>query len=149
MATLRAAVKTAISGDTTLAGILTGGVYDLRGINRTLTPAAYNSSGALKPCAVVTVEAAVPLGHREGRFEQVFVVVYLYEEEGNGFAGIGPAALRLRSLLHNTTLSTDDGDVHTIVHADSLGDAYDEVLKAEMSYERFVVYRRRDTGIGT
>lgn len=146
MATLRAAVKTAIEGDGTLAGLLTGGVYDRRGINRTATPDAYDANGELKPCAVVTVEAASPLGHREWAFEQVFVVVYLYEEEGNGYAAIDQAGLRLRTLFHNETLATTDGDVHHMEHADSLVDMYDEVLKAEMGYERFVCYRRRGDG---
>ena len=146
MATLRGALKTAIEDDATLAGLLTGGVYDPREINRTTTPDAYDANGALKPCAVVALEGASPLGHREWAFEQVFVVVYLYEEEGNGYASIGQAGLPLRTLLNNQALSTDDGNVHHIQHADSLGDSYDEVLKAEMTYERFVVYRRRGDG---
>lgn len=151
MATLREAIKTALEDDATLGTLLTGGVYDRRGISRTLTPDAFDSNGALQPCAVVTLEVAAPeiTGHREWRFERVYFLVWLYEDEGGGYATLDPAALRVRSLLHNQTLATDDGAVHHIEHVGSLGDSYDDTLLAEMTYERFVAFRQRDLGIAT
>lgn len=146
MATLRAAIKGALENDATLAGLLTGGVYDRRGISRTLTPAAFDANGAIEPCAVVTEEVTSPIGHREWAFERVHFLVWLYEDEGGGYGTIDQAKLRVRYVLHNQTVATDDGAVHHIEHTDSLGDSYDDVLKAEMTYERFVAYRKRGDG---
>ena len=75
--------------------------------------------------------------------EQVFFVVYLYEEEGNNYAGIDVATQRVKTLLHQQTVSTTPDKVWEIRHADSLGDAYDEVLRAEMTYERFFAWKQR------
>lgn len=143
MATLRAAVKSVLEGDVTLAAILTGGVYSRAGISRTLTPDAFDSKGAIKPCAVVTEEATNRIGHREDKMEMVSLVVWLYEDEGSGYTLIDTAKMRVRALLHDQTVTTSDGYVHHIVHVYSLGDSFDDVLSAEMTHERFTVYRRR------
>ena len=142
--TLRQAVKAELEGDATLLATLTGGVYDRRGINRTSTPDAYNDRGELEPCAVVVVEAATPIGpHPDYRIERVFFAVYLYEEEGNAYAGIDVAKQRIKALLHQQRVTTTPDTVWEIRHADSLGDSYDEVLKAEMSFERFFAWKKR------
>ena len=146
MTTLRSAVKSTLENDATLAGLLTGGVFDRRGLNRTTTDGIVDANGALKPCAVVTEETTSPLGHREWAFERVHFLVWLYEDEGSGYATIDQAKLRVRHLLHNQSVATDDGAVHHIEHTDSLGDSHDDVLKAEMTYERFVAYRKRGDG---
>lgn len=142
--TLRQAVKAELEADVTLMATLTGGVYDRRGISRTSTPDAYDARGELEPCAVVVLEAATPIGpHPDYRMERVFFVVYLYEEEGNAYAGIDVAKQRVKALLHQQRVTTTPDTVWEIRHADSLGDAYDEVLKAEMSFERFFAWRQR------
>jgi len=144
MTTLRQAVVALLEADATLMAILTGGVYDRREINRTLTPAAYDVRGQLRPCAVVTISATTPETIPDRPFETVFFQVWLYEAEGNHYAAIGPAADRIRALLHTKTVTiTGTGAVHEIRHADGLGDSYDEVLRAEMSYERFWAWRYR------
>lgn len=143
MATLRAAIKAALAGDGTLAAILTGGMYDRRGISRTATPSAYNATGELMPCGVVTLETTTTHGPKEFNFERAFVVVYLYEEEGNAYAAIDPAADRIRALLHRQTVTTTPSLVWEILHTDSIGDQYDDVLRAEMRMERFQVWRKR------
>lgn len=142
--TLRQAVIAALEADGTLMATLTGGVYDRREINRTATPNAYDSNGCLEPCAVVTLEAATPVGpHPDYRMEQVFFLVYLYEEEGNHYAGIDVAKQRVKTLLHQQRVTTTPDTVWEIRHADSLGDSYDDVLRAEMTYERFFAWKRR------
>jgi hypothetical protein len=143
MATLRTAVKALLVADGTLMGILTGGVYDRRGLNRSATPAAYDSRGQLLPCAVVTVETTTPTGPKEFDFEQVFFQVWLYEAEGNDYANIDLARDRVRALLHRQSVVITAGAVHEILHADSFGDSYDEALGAEMTYERFYAWRKR------
>ena len=146
-ATLRAAVKAALSGDGTLSGLLTGGVYDRRGLSRTLTPAAFDATtGNIKPCAVVTVDSAVPMGHREQSFERVYLLVWLYEQDGSGYTVIDQARLRVIEVLHDASLSVDDGAVHTIEYASGIGDSHDDTLGAEMTNVRFVAYRNRGDG---
>lgn len=143
--TLRQAVISLLEADATLMAILTGGVYDRREISRALTPAAYSATtGALKPCAVVTISTTTPETIPDRPFEQVVFQVWLYEEPGNHYAAIGPAADRVRALLHTKTVAiTGTGAVHEIRHADGLGDSFDESLRAEMTYERFWAWRYR------
>ena len=143
MTTLREAVIDLLQADGTLMGILTGGVWERREISRTLTPSVYTASGAMKPCAVVTVEATSPLGPAEFDFETVFFQVWLYEETGNHYASIDPARDRVRALLHRQTVVISAGGIHEIRHADGLGDSFDETLNAEMTYERFYAWRKR------
>lgn len=143
MSTLRQAVISLLENDATLMAILTGGVYDRREISRTLTPAAYSVVGALKPCAVVTLEVTTPLGPAEFDFETVYFQVWLYEEAGNHYAAIDPARDRVRALLHRQSVTITNGCVHEIRHADGLGDSFDEALNAEMTYERFYAWRKR------
>lgn len=143
---LRQAVKALLEADPLLDALLTGGIYDRRGINRTLTPDAYNSTtGALKPCAVITESTTTALDPvKEADFEQVFLNVWLYEEEGNNYATIDQAKDRIRYLLHRKTdLTIDPGCIHEIRHADSVGDQYDDIMKAEMVRERFWAWRKR------
>ena len=142
--TLRQAVKAALEADVTLMATLTGGVYDRRGLSRTSTPDACNAPGELEPCAVVVVEAATPIGpHPDYRMERVFFAVYLYEDEGNNYAGIDVAKQLVKALLHQQRVTTTPDTVWEMRHADSFGDSYDEVLKAEMSFERFFTWKQR------
>lgn len=144
MATLRSAVKALLAADTTLMATLTGGVYDRRGINRTLTPAAYSSTtGALLPCAVITQEATAPKGDAEFDFETIYFQVWLYEEEGNAYAAIDVARDRVRALLHRQVVTISAGGIHEIRHVEGMGDFVDETLNAEASFERFLAWRKR------
>ena len=149
MATLRSAIKTLLAGDATLAAILTGGVYDRRGISRALTPAAYDTTtGKIKPCAVVTIssETAAGIGSEETttyQTDEVFVQVWLYEAEGNHYANIDPAADRVKALLDRQAVTITGGAVLGVRYADGIGDSFDEALGVEMSALRFQVWRHR------
>lgn len=143
MATLRQAVIALLEADVTLMATLTGGVYDRREISRTATPAAYDARGNLEPCAVVTIESVAPHGPKEFDFERVFFQVWLYEQEGNHYAAIDVARDRVRALLHRQSVTVTPGCIHEIIHADGLGDSYDEALGAEMTFERFYAWRHR------
>lgn len=143
MASLRDAVKTLLEADATLMATLTGGIYHRGGINRTATPDAYDTAGKLEPCAVIALETTTPLGPADFDFETVWFAVYLYEEEGGAYAHIDTAADRVRALLHRQTVTISAGGVHEIRHADSVGDQYDDAMRAEMRMERFYAWRKR------
>ena len=128
MATLRSAVKALLAADTTLLATLTGGVYDRRGISRTGTPAAYDTtSGLIKPCAVVTVSSDSRIGPAEMGTEEDYLIVYVYEADGNHYAAIDVAKDRIKTLLDRQTVTVTSG----------------KVLDAEMSTVRFLAWRKR------
>lgn len=144
MATLRSAVKALLAADTTLLATLTGGVYDRRGISRTGTPAAYDTtSGLIKPCAVVTVSSDSRIGPAEMGTEEDYLIVYVYEADGNHYAAIDVAKDRIKTLLDRQTVTVTSGKVLEIRYADGIGDSFDEVLNAEMSTIRFLAWRKR------
>jgi hypothetical protein len=146
MATLRSAVKALLAADGTLMATLTGGMYDRRGISRTATPAAYDAQGKMKPCGVVTLSSeasATPPGLAEYQTETDYLIIYLYEQEGNHYAAIDVARDRIKTLLDRQTVAISSGKVLEIRYADGIGDAFDEVLNAEMSTVRFYAWRHR------
>jgi hypothetical protein len=143
MATLRSAVKALLAADTTLMAILTGGLYDRRGISRQSTPAAYGATGQIEPCAVITLSSDSRLGPAEMATEEDFFNVYLYEAEGNHYAAIDPAKDRIKLLLDRQTVTVTTGNVIEVRYADGIGDSFDEVLNAEMSTIRFLAWRKR------
>lgn len=146
MSTVRTAIQALLANDATFTATATGGVHDRRGINRTDTPAAYNqTTGELKPCAVVVMSSSEELAHREvGGFERLYFFVYYYAAEGNTYAAIDAMRDRARALIHNATLAITQGSVHDkMLFADGSPDLYDDVLRAEMAYDRFYLYRSR------
>lgn len=100
--------ETRMEADATLMAILTGGVYvagalGLGGINRTDTPAAFDSTtGYLKPCALVRQRALVADLQVNDQIAQVasatqVVEIYLYED--SGYSNIDAALSRLFTLF--------------------------------------------------
>lgn len=93
--------------DATLMAILTGGVYISAttgplGISRDATPAAFDATGYLLPCALVRERALVPDNAvRDGMTQTVsagqVVEVWVYEDRG--YTAIDAALARLFVLL--------------------------------------------------
>lgn len=107
--TAYATILAALQGDTTLAGILTGGLYDgteINDISRQATPAAYDDYSELKPCAILKPETQAPAGpHPDG--SRLFVTIWFYQQ--NGSAAIDAGRVRAYQLLHRATLAGSDG----------------------------------------
>ena len=114
-----ATILAALQGDTQLAGILTGGVYDgmeVTDISRQATPAAYDSYSELKPCAIVKPETQAPAGpHPHG--SRLFVTLWFYQQSGS--AAIDAGRVRAYQLLHRATLAGSDG-LWDVRHANDL-----------------------------
>ncbi len=117
--TAYATILAALQGDTTLAGILTGGLYDgteINDISRQATPAAYDQYSELLPCAIVKPETQAPAGpHPDG--SRLFVTVWFYQQSGS--AAIDAGRERAYQLLHRATLAGSDG-LWDVRHANDL-----------------------------
>lgn len=119
------AIVSVLQGDETLAGILTGGVYDglsVPDVSRQATPDAFDAYRELLPCALVKAESATPWGPLPdgGR---LYVMVWLYAQ--HDFEAIDVARQRVYALLHRQRVSTTAG-IFDVRHAD-------DVLGAEVA----------------
>ena len=114
-----ATILATLQGDTQLAGILTGGIYDgaeVSDISRQATPAAYDEYSELKPCAILKPESQAPAGpHPDGA--RLFVTLWLYQQLGS--VQIDAARERAYHLLHRTTIAGSDG-LWDVRHANDL-----------------------------
>jgi len=114
-----ATILATLQGDTQLAGILTGGIYDgaeVSDISRQATPAAYDEYSELKPCAILKPESQAPASpHPDGA--RLFVTLWLYQQLGS--VQIDAARERAYHLLHRTTIAGSDG-LWDVRHANDL-----------------------------
>lgn len=104
-----ATILAALQGDTQLAGILAGGVYDgteINDISRQATPAAYDEYSELLPCAIVKPETQTPAGPHPDS-SRLFVTIWFYQQSGS--AAIDAARVRAYHLLHRATLAGSSG----------------------------------------
>ena len=114
-----ATILAALQGDSQLAGILTGGVYDgaqVGDISRQATPAAYDGNSELKPCAILKPETQAPAGPHPDS-SRLFVTIWFYQQSGS--AEIDAARIRAYHLLHRATLGGSDG-LWDVRHANDL-----------------------------
>lgn len=113
------AILAALQGDATLAGILTGGLYDgtvINDISRQATPTAYDDYSELKPCAILKPETQAPAGpHPDG--SRLYVTLWFYQQSGS--AAIDAGRVRAYHLLHRATLAGSDG-LWDVRHANDL-----------------------------
>lgn len=108
-------VAVVLAADATLMAILTGGVHvsatvGPRGITRETTPTAFDASGWLKPCALVRQRNRVPTSDvldYDAKIESArqIVEVWLYNDQGSGYATLDTAAARVRTLLMGRQLT--------------------------------------------
>jgi hypothetical protein len=132
------AMVAALQGDATLAGVLTGGIWDglaVGEISRQATPAAYDEFGELLPCALVMPESAAPAGPLPdgGR---VFVMVWLYAQRE--YAALETARQRVYALLHRVKVGSAADGVFEVRHANDVLGAQVEALGTPMIASRFV-----------
>jgi len=103
------AILATLQDDASLAGILTGGLYDgtvINDISRQATPAAYDEYSELKPCAIVKSETQAPAGPHPDS-SRLFVTIWFYQQSGS--ADIDVARIRAYHLLHRSTVAGSDG----------------------------------------
>lgn len=107
-------IATVMEADATLMATLTGGVYTSAevgrdGITRDTAAAAFDTSGYLKPCALVRQRGLVPDGvlvEQETPAASATQVVEIYVYEDSGYSSIDTALNRLFVLLLGRQLSS-------------------------------------------
>lgn len=100
--------KTRMEADTTLMATLTGGVFTSAsvgrdGITRTSAAAAFDSSGYLKPCALVKQRGLIPdlvVNDQEAGVASATQVVEIWLYQDSGYDSIDTALNRLFVLFH-------------------------------------------------
>ncbi len=138
MSTIKAALMSVLTGDTTLMTALPGGLYDLATLDGTAistlsAPNAYDTNRELKVCAGLRIETDA----KEGPFwspdasARMFFHLTFYKDTGT-------ARARAFALLHYQKLPT--AKVYEIRWVNDVVDAWDDVLKCAMSQSRYEVY---------
>lgn len=106
-------IYTVLHSDATLLALATGGVWSFdqtgeKGINRTLTPSAFDSAGILKPCILVSQRNANPDPSIQDDTGQVMAtrqVCELYFFQDGGYSSIETMKSRCYALLHAQRLT--------------------------------------------
>lgn len=103
-----ATVKTLLTADATLMATATGGVWTFDdtgrlGLNRTLTPGAFDATGIVKPTVLLKARGAQPdysVADDAGQVVAVRQVVEVWFYQDSGFAAIETMRDRVYRLLH-------------------------------------------------
>ena len=109
-----------LAADTTLTGILTGGIYNglqLSEITREEAPDAFDEFMEMRPCAILKQEAQTPWGPQPVG-SRLYVVLWLYAQRD--MQAMDQARERVYTLLHRQYL--DDGANHMFMtmHANDI-----------------------------
>lgn len=109
MTTISGALKTMLSADATLAGILTGGIYrfdepGMNGISPKSLAAAYDTDKFLKPCAVIHQRSNLKWGGMHDSANQVdsmraVVEIFVYDDAARSYDNVVAGRLRIGKLL--------------------------------------------------
>ena len=142
MATMRDALRTALEGDATLVGLLTGGVYDASelGSDGALPSSVFSSLALIQPCAVIRWRGEAPKEIREFT-ERRYVEIWYYADS-SAVASLEAAKERAKVVLHRQQLSNVTGKgLNYVEFVDSQGEfTAEEYQNAAADMSRYIVY---------
>lgn len=109
----QSAVKTILEADATLLAAATGGIWDFgetghKGINRTVTPTAFDEVGRIKPCVLIRLRSETPAGGLNddpAQYVSVRQIVELWFYQDSGYTTIETLRNRCYTLLHGRQLA--------------------------------------------
>ncbi len=112
MSTLSAA-KAILEADATLLATATGGVWDFDetgrlGLSRTVTPAAFDSNGRIKPCVLLKLRSSTPDSHLRddaGQYSSTVDMLEVWFYQDAGYDSIETMRNRVYALLHAKQLT--------------------------------------------
>ncbi len=127
--TILSAIKTVLEADATLLATATGGVWSMdeagrMGLNRTNTPAAFDSSGIIKPCILLRARALVPdfqLRDSNSKYSSARQTIEVYFYQDSGYSTISTMKSRVYALLHETQVT----GAFLVSWAGGTGEAFD------------------------
>jgi len=137
---MRVALVDLLQGDTELAALLPGGVFDadeVDEISRQNTPGAFDANSELQACVVVRARGPVALVEPYLHGARQTIEIYLYQAPD-------AARERIYDLLHDTRLQpAGSGSTWRIEHADDVLGQEDQALRARLTMSRFTALVRR------
>jgi len=142
---MRAAIYDLLSNDSTLMGVLTGGLYDAADveggeISRQGTPDAFDDNGEVLPCALLRLTGLAPAGPSWHSARLSFSLLFY---QRSGYDSIDAARARAYALLHKERVSPGSGGCWEIDHSDDVMDVRDEALRCSLAISRYVAMVRR------
>ena len=130
-------IKTALSADTALMALLTGGVHnDVEEISKQNTAAAFDTNGEIKPCALIKVPTEVPAGPYVRGVRTTFVV-YVYQRQG--YNVIEPAMSYIFTDLNDKQIGSN---VWNIEYVSGVYQQRDQALDCALGLLRFSAVRK-------
>lgn len=107
MTTVQQALKTALSGDVTLAALATGGIHDLASLGRQQLEITDLTSGTpiIRPAVLIRWTTQTPFSAAVLKARRGFVELYYYDDSANGYATIRSMRERVFALLHRQTVT--------------------------------------------
>jgi hypothetical protein len=98
-------IKTAMTNNSPLMAVLTGGVFnDVEEISRQNTAGAFNADKEIKPCALIKFGTEIPLRSGYANAVQTPLTIYFYERRG--FANIESAMDMTFDLINDSQIGT-------------------------------------------
>ncbi len=145
--TTLSSVKAVLEADATLLSTATGGVYDpdeagRMELNRTTTPAAFDSNGILKPTVYLKSRGDTPDGILRDDANQFnstveVIEVWAYDDPDTGYSNIRTMLDRCYVLLHAQGLTATDAILHWAGDTPQL---YDDELDAAVQRADYQVF---------
>jgi hypothetical protein len=135
--TLSSDLKTALTADTALMALLTGGIHiDVEEISRQNTPTAFDAGGEIKPCALIKLPNEVPTGPFKTSVRTAFVI-YFYQR--SGYATIASAMVLAYADLNEKQIGSH---VWNIEFVSAVHQQRDQALDCPLGSLRFSAIRR-------
>lgn len=133
-------LKTALTADTALMALLTGGIYnDVEEISLQKTAAAFDATTKeIKPCALIKYGTEIPLTSGMANSVQTPLTIYFYER--SGYANIESAMGMAFDLLNGNKIGTS---VWRIEFDVAVYQQRDTALDCALGSLRFVAKRLR------
>jgi hypothetical protein len=134
---LSSEIKTALTADTALMALLTGGIFvDVEEISLQKTAAAFDSNKEIKPCALIKLPNEVPTGPYTTSVRTAFVI-YFYQR--SGYTTIATAMLLAYADLNEKQIGTH---VWNIEFVSAVHQQRDQALDCPLGSLRFSAVRK-------
>jgi len=131
-------LKTALTADTALIALLTGGIYnDVEEISRANTAAAFDATTKeIKPCALIKLPTEVPAGPYVRGVRTTFVI-YVYQRQG--YSVIEPAMSYIFNDVNDKQIGTGTWNIEFV---SAVHQQRDQALDCALGLLRFSAVRK-------